>query len=117
MSMADAGTCVPLTDQTFQTVVLESPQPVLVVFWAEWSGAWHLIAPAIEALAEAFRGQVTVGTLDVAEHPQTPSRYGIRTLPTLLFFQDGKVGDQLVGLVARAEITAKLQALTRPSEA
>jgi thioredoxin 1 len=104
---------VTLTDQNFRTTVLASRQPVLVVFWAEWCGPWHMIAPAVAALAEAFRGQVTTATLDVEAHPQTPQRYGIRTLPTLLFVRDGQVVDQLIGVVARADIAAKLQALTR----
>jgi thioredoxin 1 len=108
---------VTLTDQNFRATVLESPQPVLVAFWAEWCGPWHMIAPAVAALAEAFRGRVTIATLDVEAQPQTPHHYGIRTLPTLLFFQDGQVVDQLIGVVARADIAAKLQALTRTSQA
>ena len=107
---------VTLTDQNFRTTVLKSRQPVLVVFWAEWCGPWHMIAPAVAALAEAFRGQVTTATLDVEAQPQTPQRYGIHTLPTLLFFRDGQVLDQLIGIVARADIAAKLQALTRTGQ-
>ena len=107
---------VTLTDQNFQTTVLESQHPVMVVFWAEWCGPWHLIAPAIAALATAFRGQVTIATLDVEAQPQTPRRYGIRTLPTLPFFHDGQVVDQLMGVVARADIAAKLQDLTQTGQ-
>jgi thioredoxin 1 len=108
---------VTLTDQNFQTMVLESPQPVLVAFWAEGCGPWHMLAPAIAALAEAFRGQVTVATLDVEAQPQTPQRYRIGTLPALLFFQDGQVVDQLIGVVDKADIAAKLHALTRTGQA
>jgi thioredoxin 1 len=81
---------VTLTDQNFQTVVLESPQPVLVAFWAEGCGPWHMLAPEIAALAEAFRGQVTVATLDVEAEPQTPERYGIQTLPAYCAFRMGR---------------------------
>ncbi len=108
---------VTLTDQNFQTTVLESPQPVMVAFWAEGCGPWHIIAPAIAAVAEAFRGRVTVATLDVEAQPQTPDLYGIGTLPTLLFFKDGQVVDQLIGVVDGADVAAKLQALTPTSQA
>ncbi len=108
---------VTLTDQNFQTLVLESPHPVLVAFWAEGCGPWHLLAPEVAALAEAFRGQATVATLDVEAQPQTPTRYGIRTLPTVLFFQDGQVVDELTGVVDKADMAAKLHALTQTSQA
>jgi thioredoxin 1 len=104
---------VTLTDQNFQTTVLESQQPVLVACWAEGCGPWHLLAPEIAALAEAFRGQVTVATLDVEAQPRTPERYGVETLPALLFFKDGQVVDQLSGVVEKADIAAKLHAVTQ----
>ncbi len=107
---------VTLTDQNFQTVVLENPQPVLVAFWAEGCGPWHVLAPEVAALAEAFRGRATVGTLDVEAEPQTPQRYGIGTLPALLFFQEGQVVDQLAGVVDKADVAAKLHALTQTSQ-
>lgn len=105
-----------LTDQNFQTTVLENPQLVLVAFTAEGCGPWHLLAPEMAALAEAFQGQVTFATLDVEAQPQTPSRYEIGTLPALLFFQDGQVVDQLIGVEDKADIAAKLHALTRTSQ-
>jgi thioredoxin 1 len=108
---------VTLTDQTFQTLVLESPQPVLVAFWAVGCGPWQMLAPAIAALAEAFRGQVTVATLDVEAEPQTPERYGIQTLPAVLFFQEGKVVDARIGVVDRADLVATLHALTGTGQA
>jgi thioredoxin 1 len=108
---------VTLTDQNFQTMVLESPQPVLVAFWADGCGPWHMLAPEVAALEEAFRGQAAVATLDVEAEPQTPKRYRIETLPALLFFKDGKVVDQLTGVVDKADIAAKLHALTETSQA
>jgi thioredoxin 1 len=104
---------VTLTDQNFQTTVLESQQPVPVACWAEGCGPWHLLAPEIAALAEAFRGQVTVGTLDVEAQPRTPERYGVETLPALLFFKNGQVVNQLSGVVDKADIAAKLHALAQ----
>jgi thioredoxin 1 len=68
-------------------------------------------------MAEAFRGQVTVATLDVEAQPQTPQRYGVGTLPALLFFQEGQVVDQRIGVVDRADVAAKLHALTRSTQA
>jgi thioredoxin len=89
---------VTLTDQSFQTMVLESPQPVLVACWAEWCGPWPVLAPEVAALAEAFRGQAALATLDVEAESETPKRSRIETLPALLFFQDGQVIDQLTGM-------------------
>ena len=106
-----------LTDQNFQTTVLESPQLVLVAFTAEGCGPWHLLAPEIAALAESFQGQVTFATLDVEAQPQTPSHYKVGTLPALLFFKDGQVVDQLIEVEDKADIAAKLHALTRTSQA
>jgi thioredoxin 1 len=108
---------VTLTDQNFQTMVLESPQPVLVAFWSEGCGPWHMLAPEVAALAEAFRGQAAVATLDVEAEPQTPKCYRIETLPALLFFKDGQVVDQFTGVVDKADIAAKLHALTETSQA
>jgi thioredoxin 1 len=113
--MAVDGIGVTLTDQNFQTVVLEIPRPVLVAFAAEGCGPWHLLAPEIAALAEAFRGRVTVATLDVEAQPETPQRYGVGALPAVLFFQNGRVVDQLSGVVDRADLAAKLHALTQTS--
>ena len=108
---------VMLTDQNFQTVVLESPQPVLVAFAAEGCDPWYLLAPEIAAIKEVFRGRVTVATLDVEAQPQTPERHGVGTLPAVLFFQDGRVVAQLSGVIDRADIAAKLHILTRNSHA
>jgi thioredoxin 1 len=108
---------VTLTDQNFQTMVLESEQPVLVAFWAEGCGPWYMLAPEVAALAEAFRGQAAVGTLDVEAEPETPKRYGIQTLPAVLFFKAGEVVDELTGMVDKTAMAAKLHALTGTSQA
>ena len=90
---------------------------MLVAFWAEGCGPWHLLAPEIAALVEAFRGQAAVATLDVEAEPEMPERYGIHTLPAVLFFQDGQVVDELTGVVDKADMAAKLHALTQTSQA
>jgi thioredoxin 1 len=117
MSMNVDKSALSLTDQNFQTMVLESEKPVLVAFWSEGCGPWHMLAPEIAALAEAFQGQAAVATLDVEAEPETPKRYGIETLPAVLFFQDGEVVDQLTGVVDKADIAAKLHALTESNPA
>jgi thioredoxin 1 len=117
MSMNVDKSALRLTDQNFQTMVLESEKPVLVAFWSEGCGPWHMLAPEIAALAEAFRGQAAVATLDVEAEPEMPKRYGIETLPAVLFFQDGEVVDQLTGVVDKADIAAKLHALTESNQA
>jgi thioredoxin 1 len=90
---------------------------VLVAFWAEGCGPWHLLAPEIAGLAEAFRGQAAVGTLDVEAEPETPKRYGIQTIPAVLFLKDGEVVNELTSVVDKTDIAAKLHALTGTSQA
>jgi thioredoxin 1 len=108
---------VTLTDQNFQTIVLESEQPVLVTFWSEGCGPWQMLAPEVAALAEAFRRQAAVATLDVEAEPETPKRYGVHTLPAVLFLKDGPLVDALTGVVDRADRATKLHALTATSRA
>ena len=100
-----------LTEQNFQDQVLQRIDPILVDFWADWCGPCHMIAPVIEELAETFADEVTVAKLNVDEYPEVARRYGIQSLPTLLFFKDGQVQDQLVGAASKGVISTKLQTL------
>ena len=106
-----AGKYVTLTDGNFKEEVLESTTPVLVDFWAEWCGPCRVIAPAIEELAEAYDGKVKVGKLNVDEQSNIAGQYGIRSIPTLLFFQNGEVVDQVVGAVPKNAIETKLKGI------
>ncbi len=99
------------TEQNFKAEVLESNQPVLVDFWAEWCGPCRMIAPAVEELARDFLGKAKVVKVNVDEEPNLASQYGIRSIPTLLFFQGGKVVDQLVGAAPKDTLAAKLTSL------
>ena len=92
-------------DGNFHKAVLESPTPVLVDFWAAWCGPCRVMASTVDSLASDYAGRLAVGTLNVDENPQTAERFGIRSIPTLLLFKDGKVVDSTVGLVDRAQLT------------
>ncbi len=109
--MANDSKYVTLTESNFRNEVLESSKPVLVDFWASWCGPCHIIAPAIEELASDYDGQATVGKLNVDEQPGIAQQYGIQSIPSVLFFQDGKVVDQVVGAVPKKALAEKLNRL------
>jgi thioredoxin 1 len=102
---------VHLTDDNFQSEVLNSSQPVLVDFWAAWCGPCRMIAPMIEELANDYDGKVKIGKLDVDNNQRVAMQYGIRSIPALLVFQNGKVVDQIIGAIPKPRITEKLEAL------
>ena len=90
-----------LTDATWDADVLASPEPVLVDFWAEWCVPCKTLLPAVEAVAEQFKGRLRVYKVNVEENEQVPFRYNITTLPTLMIFKGGKVSEQRIGLISR----------------
>ena len=100
-----------VSDATFDREVLKSEQPVLVDFWAVWCGPCKAIAPIVDGLAAAFAGKLKVAKVNVDENAATPSRYGIRGIPALLFFKGGKVADQVVGFHPQHEIEEKIKRL------
>jgi thioredoxin 1 len=102
-----------LTDKNFQKEVIENPEPVLVEFGADWSGACQILAPALEQLQNDFNEQIKIGWLNIETHAQTTAAYGIKEIPVLLFFKDGNVVDQIIGMAPRQVIAARLQALLR----
>jgi thioredoxin 1 len=109
--MVGDTTYVTLTKDNFDREVLKSHQPILVDFWADWCGPCHRIAPMIEELATEFAGRAKVGKLNVDQHTPVAAQFGIRSIPTLLFFRDGKVVDQVVGVAPKRVLTDKLDAL------
>ncbi len=100
-----------LNDNNFQTEVLQSDKPALVDFWAAWCGPCRMIAPSIEELAREYKDKAVIGKVDVDVNMQVSADFGIRNIPTLLFFKGGKVVDKIVGVVAKDEIENKLKAL------
>jgi len=101
---------VEITDANFEQEVTKSELPVLIDFWAVWCGPCKMIAPLIEELAGEYEGKIKIGKVDVDSNPQISMNYGIRSIPTLLVFKDGKVVDQIIGAVPKQAIAAKLDA-------
>ena len=101
---------IALTDDNFSQEVLSSDTPVLVDFWAAWCGPCRMVAPIVEELAREYAGRAKICKLDVDDAQKTAGEYGIRSIPTLLIFRDGKVTDQVIGAVPKTQITEKLDA-------
>lgn len=99
-----ADNILTLTDDAFDTQVLKSDTLTLVDFWAEWCAPCRAIAPVVENLAQSYQGRLQVGKMNIDENPNTPSKYSVRAIPTLLFFKNGEVVDQIVGLANKAKI-------------
>jgi len=97
-----------LNDSNFEAEVLQSDKPCLVDFWAPWCGPCKAIGPVISELAEQFDGKVKVVKVNVDESPETPGKYGIRAIPTLIMFQGGKVIEQVTGAVGKTQLIAMI---------
>ncbi len=105
-----------VTDQSFQADVLSSDKPVLVDFWAEWCGPCRMIAPALEEIAAELGEQVTVAKINIDENLDTPGRYGVRGIPTMLLFKNGEVVAQKVGAAPRSQIQQWLEGQLQSAE-
>ena len=101
------------TDGNFQSEVLDSKQPVLVDFWAEWCGPCRMLAPVIERVAKANSDKLVVGKMNVDENQDTPQKFGIEGIPTLLFFKNGQLVNQIVGFQSQENIQKAVDDLVR----
>jgi thioredoxin 1 len=101
---------IEFTDQNFATEVLQSEKPVLVDFWAVWCGPCKMIAPFVEELANEFEGKAKIGKLDVDNNQDSAIKYGVRSIPTVLIFKDGKVKETIIGAVPKVQLKQKLEA-------
>lgn len=101
---------IEITDANFETI-LASGKPLLVDFWAEWCGPCKMIGPSVEELAKEYDGKAIIGKVNVDNNPNTAAKFGIRSIPTLLFFKDGQVVDKQIGAVAKAALAKKLDAV------
>ena len=108
--MAVNGKIHEITDQNFEQEVNGQQGLSMVDFWATWCGPCRLVAPIVEKLAEDYAGQgLRVGKLDVDSNPQTASRFGVRSIPTILFFKNGELVDKVIGAVPRPQLEQRLQ--------
>jgi thioredoxin 1 len=102
---------IEVNDANFEEVVLQSDMPVLVDFWAEWCGPCRMVTPVVEELAKEYEGKAIVAKMDVDSNPGIPVKYGIRNIPTILFFKGGEIADKQVGAVPKTVLSQKLDAL------
>ena len=98
-----------VSDESFETDVLNSDGPVLVDFWAEWCGPCKQIAPALDELSQDMSGDITIAKVNIDENPMTPSKYGVRGIPTLILFKDGEVAATKVGALPKGKLVEWIQ--------
>ncbi len=104
---------VEFTDSNFEELVEKADKPVLVDFWAEWCGPCRMVAPIVSELAEEYKDKVIVGKVDVDSNPDVAMKFGIRNIPTILFFKNGEIADKQVGAVPKSVLAEKLDNLLK----
>jgi thioredoxin 1 len=102
---------IDVTDSTFDKVVINSDKPVIVDFWAEWCGPCRMVGPIVKEISQDFEGRAVVTKLDVDNNPEISAKFGIRNIPTILFFKNGQIVDKQVGAVPKNVLVSKLEAI------
>ena len=102
---------IDVTDNTWEDEVLNSDLPILEDFWAEWCGPCKMIAPAVHDLAEEYTGKLNVAKVDIDNSPEIATKYGIRSIPALIFFRDGKPVDQVIGALPKGALKKKIDSV------
>ena len=105
------GDILKVSDADFETEIINSETPSMVDFWAEWCGPCKKVGPVVEELAEEYKGKIKIAKMDVDSNRQTPAKYGIRNIPTLIFFKGGEVVNTIVGAQAKSSIEEELKKL------
>jgi len=100
-----------VTDESFDTEIVKSDIPAMVDFWAEWCGPCRMVAPVVEELANAYKGKIKIAKMDVDKNRQTPAKFGIRNIPTLILFKGGQVAQTIVGAQPKSYIEGELKKL------
>ena len=102
---------IEVTDATFDDIIINAGKPAIVDFWAEWCGPCRMLTPIVHELSEQFGDKLVVAKVDVDSNPEISLKFGIRNIPTILFFKDGEVADKQVGVVPKGVLAAKIEAL------
>lgn len=105
------GELLEVSDETFDAEIINSELPVMVDFWAEWCGPCRMVSPVVEELAKEYEGKIKVAKMDVDQNRQTPARFGIRNIPTLIFFKGGDVAQTIIGAQPKSSIEEQLKKL------